>query len=73
MDLIEEVRARRLPPRRVAREIRLAAKVSQTRMAAECGVHRTTFARWESGAMTPTGQARERYARLLADLAEATS
>ena len=71
--LIEEVRARRLPPRQVARAIRVAAGVTQGRMATELGLHRVTVARWEAGAQVPTGEARERYAHLLERLAEAAS
>ncbi len=36
-------------------------------MAAELGVHRLTFIRWENGTHDPRGANRERYARLLAD------
>jgi DNA-binding transcriptional regulator YiaG len=73
MTLIEEVRARRLPPPTVRRAIRLAAGVSQVRMAGELGVHRLTFVRWETGAHEPQGERRERYARLLAELQQVSS
>lgn len=68
MSLIEEVRARQLPAVRVRRAIRVAAGVSQVRMAAELGVHRLTFVRWETGRIEPRDGNRERYARLLAEL-----
>lgn len=68
MNLIEEVRARQLPAVKVRRAIRLAAGVSQVRMAAELGIHRLTFVRWEKGSIEPRGDNRERYARLLAEL-----
>jgi DNA-binding transcriptional regulator YiaG len=75
MTLIEEVRARRqqLPPPDVCRSIRLAARVPQTRMAEELHVHRLTFVRWENGTHEPRGEARERYAHLLAELAKAVA
>ena len=66
--LIEEVRIRRLPSAEMRRAIRLAVGVSQVRMAAELGVHRLTFVRWENGTHQPRGESRERYARLLAEL-----
>jgi DNA-binding transcriptional regulator YiaG len=66
--LIDEVRARQLPPAPVRRAIRRGAGVSQIRMAAELGVARSTIIRWESGEHVPRGDARERYARLLAEL-----
>ena len=68
MSLIEELQARRLPPVNMRRAIRLAAGVSQVRMAAELDVHRLTFVRWENGTHEPRSSNRERYARLLADL-----
>ena len=68
MTLIDEVLARRLPSAKTRRAIRLAAGVSQARMAAELGVHRLTFIRWENGTHEPRGDSAERYARLLAEL-----
>jgi DNA-binding XRE family transcriptional regulator len=73
MTLIDEVQAQRLPPVRMRRVIRLAARVSQVRMAAELGVHRLTFVRWENGTHEPRDGNRERYARLLADLQRVSS
>ena len=73
MALIDEVRARRLPSRQARRAIRLAAGVSQTRLAEELGVHRQTLIRWENGTHEPQGEPRERYARLLDDLRQASS
>lgn len=70
MRLIEEIRARQLPSAKTRRAIRLAAGVSQTRMAAELGVHRLTLVRWENGTAEPREGSRERYARLLAELRE---
>jgi transcriptional regulator with XRE-family HTH domain len=72
MMLIDEVRARQLPTAKARRAIRLAAGVSQTRMATELGVHRVTLIRWENG-QEPRGCIRERYARLLAQLREVAS
>jgi DNA-binding transcriptional regulator YiaG len=68
MTLIDEIQERRLPPVAVRRAIRLAARVSQARMARELGVHRITIVRWENGASEPRGEHRKIYARLLADL-----
>lgn len=69
MDLLDEVRqARRLPNRKTARLIRVAAGVSQTRLASELGVHRMTVVRWESGERTPQGRHRAAYAALLEQL-----
>ncbi|MGH3126258.1 MAG: helix-turn-helix domain-containing protein [Streptosporangiaceae bacterium] len=68
MSLIDEVLARRLPAIRARRAIRLSASVPQVRMAAELGVHRSTFIRWENGIQEPRGDSAERYARLLAEL-----
>jgi transcriptional regulator with XRE-family HTH domain len=73
MTLLDEVRARRLPSAKTRRAIRLAANVSQLRMASELGVHRTTFIRWENGKQEPRGPHRERYARLLADLQQVSA
>jgi DNA-binding XRE family transcriptional regulator len=73
MALIDEVRARRLPPPSMRRAIRLGAGVSQVRMAAELGVHRLTFVRWENGTHEPRGESSERYARLLAELQQVAS
>lgn len=68
---MEEVRARaELPTPRVARAIRLAAGVSQERLAAELHVHRVTVARWESGDRRPAGRHLMEYAQLLRQLRE---
>jgi len=66
--LVESVRAKRLPPPAVARAILAAAEVSQGNVADELGVHRVTVARWLAGTRTPRGEVRERYARLLREL-----
>jgi DNA-binding XRE family transcriptional regulator len=74
MGLIEEVtEARRLPPPIVRRAIRVAAGVSQTRLAGELEVHRITVVRWETGKSEPAGALRLKYARLLDELREITS
>lgn len=69
--LLSEVRAARnvLLPADQARAIRRAAGVSQSRMAAELGVHTITLGRWERGEMRPRGAARARYVELLQALA----
>ncbi len=68
MTLIEEVQEWKLPSPKIRRAIRQSATVTQVRMAAELGVHRVTFARWENGELEPRGDNRARYARLLAGL-----
>jgi DNA-binding XRE family transcriptional regulator len=73
MALIDEVIARQLPSVRTRRAIRLAARVSQVRMAAELGVHRLTLISWENGTHEPRGESAERYAQLLNDLKQVTS
>lgn len=71
--LVEQVRARRpLPPPRMARAIREAAGVSQTRLAQELGVDRMTVARWENGSRSPSAAHREPYGALLTALQEVT-
>lgn len=70
--LVEELRAARLPAPTVARAIREAAGVPQTRMAEELSVHRLTVARWESGERHPRGTNRIAYAQLLSELQKVT-
>lgn len=66
MDLLEEVRqARLLLDPATARSIRESAGVSQSRLAQEVGVDRTTLIRWEAGTTTPRGAQRSRYLELL--------
>ncbi|MCW2496581.1 helix-turn-helix transcriptional regulator [Jatrophihabitans sp.] len=67
--LLEEVRARHrafLPE--VAKAIRIAAGVSQPRLAAELGVHPMTVYRWEAGTRTPTSSHLVAYVDLLEQL-----
>lgn len=72
MALLDEVRqAAKLPPPATARMIRVAAGVSQDRLAQELGVHRMTVVRWETGERAPRGVHRALYARLLQDLQQA--
>lgn len=72
--LVAEVRAaRRLPPPRLAREIRAAAGVSQARLASELGVQRVTVARWESGSRRPRGALLIRYLDLLEQLQQVSA
>lgn len=69
MSLLDDVRAiRSLPSPAVARQIREQAGVTQGRMAEELGVHFSTLARWEAGISAPPGQARAKWARLIAEL-----
>jgi DNA-binding XRE family transcriptional regulator len=73
MGLIDDVRAGMLPTPQTRRAIRLAARVSQVRMANELGVHRATLIRWENGDQEPSGDARIAYAQLLKDLREVSN
>lgn len=72
MDVVEEVRLRRLVRPERARAIRVAAAVSQQAVARSLGVHRQTIARWESGERRPSGDLLRRYADLLERLERAT-
>ena len=66
--LRDEVRrSRTLPGPQACRAIRLAAGLSQERLARELGVHRVTVTRWEAGRL-PRGQARLAYGDLLREL-----
>lgn len=69
MALLDEVRQAKnaplLPPPNTARMIRVAAGVTQERLAQELGVHRMTVQRWETGERTPRGVHRKMYAQLI--------
>lgn len=72
--LIDEAQAhKRMPPPQLARAIRTAAGVSQTRLAAELGVHPVTVARWEAGTRRPVGDLKRRYVALLGQLRDVMS
>lgn len=72
-ELVEEVRrARRLPPPQLAKAIRMAAGVSQQRLADELGVHRVSVARWELGQRRPRGRLLVSYGALLDQLQQET-
>lgn len=66
--LLDELRAesRRAPAE--AQRIRMAAHVSQARMAAELGIDRVTLARWELGWHRPRPVIRRRWNDLLDQL-----
>jgi transcriptional regulator with XRE-family HTH domain len=71
--LVDEVRSRpKAPARQVAQAIRVAAGVSQSRLAEELGVHQVTVARWECGMRSPRGETLRAYVALLAELQTAT-
>jgi len=67
--VVAQLRARKLPKPEVAKAIRLGAGATQEACAAELGVTRVTYARWEGGKRTPRGALREAYAKQLAELA----
>lgn len=72
MSLAEEVRlSRSLPEHQRARQIREAAGLGVSRIATEVGVSRQTLTLWEAGKRRPRGEARLRYARVLAELENA--
>jgi DNA-binding transcriptional regulator YiaG len=54
-----------------AREIRMAARLTQSDIARSVGVHFSTLSRWESGERLPRGDAALRYGALLDRLAKA--
>jgi DNA-binding transcriptional regulator YiaG len=61
--LIDEVRtSRQMPSPETARVIRVAAGVSQARMARELRVDRATLNRWEAALARPRAAARARWA-----------
>jgi transcriptional regulator with XRE-family HTH domain len=51
-----------------AREIRVAARLSQSEIAEACGVVPSAVSRWEAGERLPRGRAAHAYARLLDSL-----
>jgi DNA-binding transcriptional regulator YiaG len=54
-----------------ARDIRVAARLTQGEVARSVGVHYSAISRWESGEHLPTGESALRYAALLERLASA--
>jgi transcriptional regulator with XRE-family HTH domain len=67
-DLLARSRARRaLTPQRV-RAVRIAARLSQSELAAALGVTEAAICRWEQGERIPRGEIADRYAALLAQL-----
>ena len=70
--LVDEIRSRpKAPSPRVAQAIRVAAGISQSRLAKELGVHPVTVARWEGGTRTPRGDTLRAYVTLLSELQQA--
>lgn len=65
------VNARRLAADGTAQQIRLAARLSLSEVAAACGVSPPTIHRWETGARRPRGQAAVRYSHFLETLDQA--
>jgi transcriptional regulator with XRE-family HTH domain len=53
-----------------ARELRVAARLSQSEIARACGVSPALVCRWELGERTPRGRAAEIYAAILLPLEE---
>lgn len=72
LDIQREIAGRRSSPDpKIAQATRRAAGVTQEWAAAELGVHRVTFARWEEGRVVPRGVNRQRWTELLRILREA--
>jgi len=69
-DALLLVKARHLSRSGEAARIRIAAGLSQSEVAATCGVAYATISRWEAATRTPRGRAAIRWARLTARLAE---
>lgn len=70
-DQLQELRE--LTSNGTARDIRLAARLSQSDIARSIGVDASTVARWERGERLPRGTAAMSYARLLNRLARPTA
>jgi transcriptional regulator with XRE-family HTH domain len=69
--LLNAARLRRgLPDPELRRIIRRRAGLSQAEVGAAVGVDAPTVCRWESGSRNPRQPAKDRYAALLARLAE---
>lgn len=74
MSLVAEVRARQkypLPPPAERRAIRIAAGVSQLKIAREIGASAPAVGVWERGPYDPSDRFRVPYAKLLAALKKA--
>lgn len=61
----EAMQRQTLPSATAAREVRIAAGLSQQTAAAQIGVHRMTLNRWETGEREPLALLRDRYADAL--------
>ena len=69
VDVVTLARERRaLPPPGLRREIRRAAGISTTELAAQLGVSRQAVAKWETSDRTPRGPMLLRYAEILRQL-----
>ncbi|MGW0768501.1 helix-turn-helix domain-containing protein [Streptomyces sp. NPDC002676] len=62
-----------LPPPQERRRLRESQSLTLAQLAARVGVRRATVRAWEQGRGTPSGDAGEAYARLLASFAEPTA
>jgi DNA-binding transcriptional regulator YiaG len=73
VDLIDRLRANRLPPPAERRAIRLRAHASLDDVAKALGVEKMTVSRWERGIARPWPQHRAAYICLLQALSEIAS
>jgi transcriptional regulator with XRE-family HTH domain len=65
LEIVERHRNRRLPDPDRRRAIRIEAGFSQADFGSALGIDGASVSRYESGARTPRGALRERYASLL--------
>lgn len=72
-DLVEVLTARRLPPPKRRRRIRVRAGASLREVASALGVTQAAVSRWERGLRAPAGEMRAAYAELLARLDDLTT
>lgn len=69
-DLELLVRVRQLASSGEARQLRLAARLSQSEVADVCGTAPSVISRWERNQQRPRGRAAQLYATLIIGLAE---
>jgi DNA-binding transcriptional regulator YiaG len=70
VDLVDRLRANRLPPPSERRAIRRRARASLDDLAAALGVQKMTVSRWERGVAQPWPKHRAAYIGLLQALAD---
>jgi transcriptional regulator with XRE-family HTH domain len=71
IEFSERSRARQLIATGKARELRVAAGISQAEIASRCGVLPSAVSRWENGSRRPRGKAAAVYSAIVLALADA--